>query len=71
VFSGIIGSWAKKGLRRGYQEGSTGWSIVGVLLTGISVLRWLRARHVGEQKLAVEELLPGESIIVRALRPGE
>jgi hypothetical protein len=71
MFSGIIGNWAKKGLRRGYQDGSTGWSILGVVLTGISVLRWLRARHVGEERLAVEELLPGESIIVRALRPGE
>jgi hypothetical protein len=71
VFSGIIGAWAKKGLKRGYQDGSTGWSVLGVVLTGISVLRWLRARDRASQRLAVEELLPGESLVVRALRPGE
>ena len=28
---------AKKGLRRGYQDGSTGWNILGLILTGIQV----------------------------------
>jgi hypothetical protein len=71
MFAGIIGSWAKKGLKRGYQDGSTGWSILGVVLTGVSVLRWLRAKDKAAHRLAVEELAPGESLIVRALRPGE
>jgi hypothetical protein len=71
VFKGLIGSLAKKGLRRGYQDGSTAWSILGLVMTGVSILRWLQSRNTGAQRLAVEELAPGESLIVRALRPGE
>jgi hypothetical protein len=71
VFQGLIGSFAKRGLRRGYQDGSTAWGIVGVVLTGVSIIRWLEGRSRGGQRLVVEELLPGESLVVRALRPGE
>jgi hypothetical protein len=71
VFKGLIGSLAKRGLRRGYQEGSTSWTILGVVMTGVAILRWLRARHTGAEVLAIEELKPGEKLIIRALRPGE
>jgi hypothetical protein len=71
VFKGLIGSLAKRGLRRGYQDGSTGWGVLGVVLTGVSILRWLHDRHRAAERLAVEELLPGESVIIRALRRGE
>jgi hypothetical protein len=70
MFSGLIGSLAKKGLRRGYQDGSTGWAVVGVAMTGLSILRWLRARHAGAEVVAVERLQPGESVVIRALAPG-
>jgi len=71
VFEGLIGALAKRGLRRAYQGGSTPWAMVGVVLTGISVMRWLGTRVGGPQLLSIEELLPGESVTIRALLPGE
>jgi hypothetical protein len=70
MFSGLIGSLAKRGLRRGYQEGSTAWAVLGVAMTGLSIIRWLRAKDKAAQVVAVERLQAGESIVIRALAPG-
>ena len=58
-----------KGLRRGVNEKSKPWLVVGVVLGAVKVLRFLNSRDASDKVVYSEKLRPGESLVVSNKRP--
>ncbi len=65
----LIERLARTGLRKGFRQGSTSWAVIGVALSGVAILRRLSSRHRQSQVIAIEELLPGQSMTITAIDP--
>ncbi len=63
----MIRSLARRGLRKGLVEGSRPWLVVGIVASGVVVLR--RLSDQPPERVWTEPLAPGDRVVVRVL-PG-
>ncbi len=69
MIGALIERLARTGLRKGFRQGSTSWAVLGIAMSGVAIIRRLSSRHRQTQVLAIEELLPGQSVTITAIPP--
>ena len=69
LFDRLVKAGMRHGFRRGVVGGSQVWLAVGAVALGARLLK--RMAGPGKPVVVTERLAPGQTLVIRHLRPGE